>query len=49
MSGAPSGGVWRLVRRLVGAGADLFGLVPAQRNLEEVFLAMTQPEETPDA
>jgi ABC-2 type transport system ATP-binding protein len=37
-----------LVRRLVGAGADLFSLVPAERNLEEVFLSMTQ-EEAPDA
>ena len=33
-----------VVRRLVGAGADLFRLVPEQRNLEEVFLAITQPE-----
>jgi ABC-2 type transport system ATP-binding protein len=33
-----------LVRRLVGAGADLFALVPAERNLEEVFLSMTQEE-----
>ena len=32
-----------LVRRLIGAGVDLFGLVPAERNLEEVFLSMTQP------
>ena len=37
-----------VVRRLVGAGADLFRLVPEQRNLEEVFLAITQAE-TPDA
>jgi ABC-2 type transport system ATP-binding protein len=37
-----------VVRRLVGAGADLFRLAPEQRNLEEVFLAITQPE-TPDA
>ena len=33
-----------MVRRLVGAGVDLFGLAPEQRNLEEVFLSMTQPE-----
>ena len=37
-----------VVRRLVGAGADLFRLTPEQRNLEEVFLAITQAE-TPDA
>jgi ABC-2 type transport system ATP-binding protein len=35
-----------VVRRLVGAGADLFRLAPEQRNLEEVFLSITQ-EETP--
>jgi hypothetical protein len=29
---------------LVGAGAELFQLVPEQRNLEEVFLTLTQPE-----
>jgi ABC-2 type transport system ATP-binding protein len=33
-----------VVRRLVGAGADLFRLTPQQRNLEEVFLSITQPE-----
>jgi ABC-2 type transport system ATP-binding protein len=33
-----------VVRRLVGAGADLFRLTPEQRNLEEVFLSITQPE-----
>ena len=33
-----------LVRRLVGAGVDLFALAPAERNLEEVFLSMTQEE-----
>jgi ABC-2 type transport system ATP-binding protein len=33
-----------VVRRLVGAGAELFQLVPEQRNLEEVFLSLTQPE-----
>jgi ABC-2 type transport system ATP-binding protein len=33
-----------VVRRLVGAGADIFGLSLDQRNLEEVFLAITQPE-----
>ncbi|HEX8381054.1 MAG TPA: ABC transporter ATP-binding protein [Allosphingosinicella sp.] len=37
-----------VVRRLVGAGADLFRLTPEQRNLEEVFLSLTQPE-TDDA
>jgi ABC-2 type transport system ATP-binding protein len=33
-----------VVRRLVGAGAELFQLVPEQRNLEEVVLSITQPE-----
>jgi ABC-2 type transport system ATP-binding protein len=33
-----------LARRLIGAGAELFALTPVQRNLEEVFLAMTQKE-----
>jgi ABC-2 type transport system ATP-binding protein len=33
-----------VVRRLVGAGADLFRLTPEQRNLEQVFLSITQPE-----
>jgi ABC-2 type transport system ATP-binding protein len=33
-----------VVRLLSGAGADLFTLMPEQRNLEEVFLALTQPE-----
>ncbi|HEY0147392.1 MAG TPA: ABC transporter ATP-binding protein [Allosphingosinicella sp.] len=33
-----------VVRRLVGAGAELFQLVPEQRNLEDVFLSLTQPE-----
>ena len=33
-----------VARRLIGAGADLFGLAAEQRNLEEVFLAITQPE-----
>jgi ABC-2 type transport system ATP-binding protein len=37
-----------VVRRLVGAGADLFRLTPEQRNLEEVFLSITQ-EGSPDA
>ena len=37
-----------VARRLIGAGAELFQLVPKQRNLEEVFLSMTQ-EEAPDA
>jgi ABC-2 type transport system ATP-binding protein len=35
-----------VVRRLVGAGADLLRLVPEQRNLEDVFLSITQPEAT---
>ena len=33
-----------LVGRLVGAGVDLFGLAPVQRNLEEVFLSITAEE-----
>ena len=33
-----------VVRRLVGAGVDVSGLAAEQRNLEEVFLAITQPE-----
>jgi ABC-2 type transport system ATP-binding protein len=33
-----------VARRLIGAGADLFTLTPEQRNLEEVFLSITQPE-----
>jgi ABC-2 type transport system ATP-binding protein len=33
-----------VARRLLGAGADLFGLRVEQRNLEEVFLSITQPE-----
>jgi ABC-2 type transport system ATP-binding protein len=37
-----------VVRRLIEAGVELFSLVPEQRNLEEVFLSITQPE-TPDA
>ena len=37
-----------LVRRLVGAGVDIFGLAPERRNLEEVFLSITQ-EEASDA
>lgn len=36
-----------LVRRLVGAGVDIFGLTPERRNLEDVFLSITQ-EETAD-
>lgn len=31
-----------VTRRLVGAGIDIFSIVPAARNLEEVFLSMTQ-------
>lgn len=38
-----------LVRRLVGAGADVHAITPAQRNLEEVFLSMTQSEGPRDA
>jgi len=37
-----------VARRLVGAGANLFGLAAEQRNLEDVFLSITQPE-TDDA
>jgi ABC-2 type transport system ATP-binding protein len=37
-----------VVRRLVGAGVEIFGLAARQRNLEDVFLALTQPE-APDA
>ena len=33
-----------VVRCIVEAGANLFGLVPEQRNLEEVFLSITQDE-----
>ena len=33
-----------VVRRLVGAGAELFSLTADQRNLEEVFLAITRTE-----
>jgi ABC-2 type transport system ATP-binding protein len=37
-----------VARRLVEAGIDLFGLAPVQRNLEDVFLALTQ-EDAADA
>jgi ABC-2 type transport system ATP-binding protein len=37
-----------VARRLIGAGAELFALSVEQRNLEEVFLSITQPE-TDDA
>jgi ABC-2 type transport system ATP-binding protein len=37
-----------VARRLIGAGAELFALGLDQRNLEEVFLSITQPE-APDA
>jgi ABC-2 type transport system ATP-binding protein len=37
-----------LVKRLVGAGANIFAIVPAERNLEEVFLSMTQDEGAPE-
>ena len=33
-----------VVRRLVGAGAELFSLAADQRNLEEVFLSITRTE-----
>jgi ABC-2 type transport system ATP-binding protein len=33
-----------IIRRLVGADVDLFGIAPEQRNLEQVFLALTLPE-----
>ncbi|HST35136.1 MAG TPA: ABC transporter ATP-binding protein [Allosphingosinicella sp.] len=39
----------RVARRLVNAGVDLFALTPVQRNLEEVFLAITQDEAPADA
>ena len=41
---APASEAPEVVRRLVGAGADLFRISPDQRNLEEVFLSITQPE-----
>jgi ABC-2 type transport system ATP-binding protein len=34
-----------LTRRLVGAGVDIFGIVPASRNLEEVFLSLTREDD----
>ena len=37
-----------VVRVLASAGVDVFGVAAERRNLEEVFLAITQPE-TPDA
>ena len=37
-----------VVRRLIGAGVDLFGLAAEQRNLEEVFLSITR-EDSSDA
>lgn len=37
-----------VARRLTGAGADIFSIVPAARNLEDVFLSMTR-EEAADA
>jgi ABC-2 type transport system ATP-binding protein len=33
-----------VARRLIGAGVDLFGIAPEQKNLEEVFLSITQTE-----
>jgi ABC-2 type transport system ATP-binding protein len=44
--GATAAEAPEVVRRLVGAGADLFRLAAEQRNLEEVFLSITQPEAT---
>ena len=41
---APASEAPEVVRRLVGAGADLFRIAADQRNLEEVFLSITQPE-----
>lgn len=38
-----------VARRLIEAGTQLFALTPVQRNLEEVFLAITQDEEPGDA
>jgi ABC-2 type transport system ATP-binding protein len=38
-----------IVRLLTGAGADLFALGIEQRNLEDVFLSITQPETQDDA
>ena len=46
---APHEDAPEIARRLIGAGADLFALVPAERNLEDVFLAMTAPEEASHA
>src|SRR5438309_1148298 len=37
-----------VARRLIGAGANLFALAAEERNLEDVFLSITQPE-APDA
>jgi ABC-2 type transport system ATP-binding protein len=45
---ASRGEVPAVVRQLVDAGVDLFSLTPDQRNLEEVFLTITQPR-NPDA
>jgi ABC-2 type transport system ATP-binding protein len=33
-----------VARRLIEAGIDLFGLTPVQRNLEDVFLTLTQED-----
>jgi ABC-2 type transport system ATP-binding protein len=33
-----------VARRLIEAGVELFGLTPVQRNLEDVFLALTQED-----
>jgi ABC-2 type transport system ATP-binding protein len=33
-----------VARRLIGAGVELFGIAPDQKNLEEVFLQITQAE-----
>jgi len=34
-----------IVRRLIGAGVDVFGVHAEQRNLEEVFLSMTREDQ----
>jgi hypothetical protein len=34
---------------MVGAGVHIFSVVPAERNLEEVFLSMTQGESQQEA
>ncbi|HEX8570782.1 MAG TPA: ABC transporter ATP-binding protein [Caulobacteraceae bacterium] len=41
---APRADTPEVVRRLVESGVDVFGVATEQRNLEEVFLSITQPE-----